>query len=266
MLGIRRHIVRPQEDVSGRMSFFFLLLICFFQEVSMKNPFGTLSRLEWALWIGSILLVSGSFLVSAGDPLTLIASLIGVTSLIFIAKGMVVGQLLTVAFSLFYGILSFFFRYYGEMITYLGMTAPMAVLAVVSWMKHTPAQNEAVTVRRVTRKEMGCLLLLTAAVTILFYFILGALGNANLPVSTFSIATSFLAGALTYLRSPYYAVAYAANDLVLIVLWLMAAAADLSCLPMAACFLAFFVQDSYGFVCWTRRQKHQADNPQTQKD
>lgn len=49
--------------------------------------------------------------------------------LIFNAKGNPAGQLLTVIFSLLYGSISFTFAYYGEMITYLGMTMPMASFA-----------------------------------------------------------------------------------------------------------------------------------------
>ena len=94
-------------------------------------------------------------------------------------------------------------------------------------------------------------------VTVSFYFILGALGNANLPVSTLSVATSFLASALTFLRSPYYAIAYAANDVVLIVLWIAAAMQDISSLPMVACFLAFLLNDLYGFINWRRMERRQ---------
>ena len=68
--------------------------------------------------------------------------------------------------------------------------------------------------------------LLTAAVTAGFYFILRALGTANLLPSTVSVTTSFLAVYLTFHRSPLYALGYAANDVVLIVLWLLAARAD----------------------------------------
>ena len=32
-----------------------------------------------------------------------------------------------------YGAISYTFAYYGEMITYLGMTMPMAVFALISW-------------------------------------------------------------------------------------------------------------------------------------
>lgn len=68
--------------------------------------------------------------------MTLIASLIGVPSLIFCAKGNPVGQILMIVFSILYGIISYGFAYYGEMITYLGMTLPMAVFSLVSWLRN----------------------------------------------------------------------------------------------------------------------------------
>ena len=39
-------------------------------------------------------------------------------------------------FSLMYGVISYTFAYYGEMITYLGMTMPMAVFALISWVRN----------------------------------------------------------------------------------------------------------------------------------
>ena len=41
-----------------------------------------------------------------------------------------------IIFSLLYGIISYSFSYYGEMITYLGMTLPMAIIALISWLKN----------------------------------------------------------------------------------------------------------------------------------
>ena len=82
--------------------------------MKISNPFKDLSKFELALWLTSAFLVTISFILSPNkDYLTLIASLIGVTSLIFIAKGYVFGQALTLIFSVLYGIISFFFRYYG---------------------------------------------------------------------------------------------------------------------------------------------------------
>ncbi|MBQ8200656.1 MAG: nicotinamide mononucleotide transporter [Clostridia bacterium] len=189
--------------------------------------------------------------------LSLTASLIGVTALIFVAKGHALGQVLTIVFAVFYGIISWAFRYYGEMITYLGMTAPMAVVALVQWLRHPYGGSSEVAVRRLCAGQWLLLMILCAATTAGFYFILRWMGNAALLVSTVSVTTSFLASALTALRSPYYALAYAANDLVLIILWVMAAITDISGVPMAACFAMFFLNDMYGFVNWRRMARRQ---------
>ena len=225
----------------------------------MHNPFRNLSKFEWSLWIASLIVVSSTFFL-AGDfnILTLIASLIGVTALIFIAKGDVTGQVLTVVFSLFYAVISLQFRYYGEMITYLGMTAPIAILSVISWLKHPYRGAAEVKVHYLTRKQTLLMIILTIAVTFGFYFILAAFHTANLMISTISIATSFSASYLMLFRSPAYALAYAANDVVLITLWILATIDSLSYLPMVICFLMFFINDVYGFINWMKIRKKQA--------
>lgn len=98
-----------------------------------KSLFSYFSKAELALWISSVALIVVSFCIfDRSSYLILAVSVIGATSLIFNAKGNAVGQILMVIFSVLYGIVSFSFAYYGEMITYLGMTAPIAVLAVIS--------------------------------------------------------------------------------------------------------------------------------------
>lgn len=225
-----------------------------------KNPFRALSKAELALWSLSAAAVIGSFLFSSSsDYLTLAASLIGVTALIFVAKGYVIGQVLTIVFSLFYGVISFCFQYYGEMITYLGMTSPIAILTAISWYRHPYQKTAEVAVGWVTRRQAAAIFVLAVIVTGAFYFILEALGTANLFFSTVSVATSFLASALTLKRSPYYAAGYAANDIILVVLWILASAEDASYFPMVVCFLAFFINDLYGFWNWQRIKKRQME-------
>ena len=98
---------------------------------------------------------------------------------------------------------------------------------------------------------------LTAVVTLAFYFILVHFNTANIVPSTLSVATSFLAVYLTFRRSPYFALAYAANDVVLIVLWVMASVVEPDYLPMVACFVMFLANDIYGFVNWRRMSYRQ---------
>ena len=163
-----------------------------------------------------------------------------------------------IVFSILYGIISYSCSYYGEMITYLGMTAPMALFSLVAWMKNPYKGNKAeVTVNKIRAKEYVLLALLTLAVTVLFYFILNAIETANIIPSTISVTTSFIAVYLTFRRSPYFAIGYAANDIVLIVLWGMAILSNISYLSVVVCFVAFLVNDIYGFINWNKMYKRQ---------
>lgn len=226
----------------------------------IKGMISYFTKIEWTLWLGSVSVILAAFFLFDGENgMTLAASLIGVTSLIFAAKGHPVSQALMVLFSLLYGIISYSFSYYGEMLTYLGMTMPMAIFALISWLKHPYQGNKAeVQVNRLGKTEKKWALLLTVAVTVLFFFILAAFHTANLIPSTLSVTTSFLAVYLTARRSPFYALAYAANDLVLIILWILASMEDMSYVAVVACFAAFFVNDLYGFFSWRAMERRQA--------
>ena len=225
----------------------------------MKKLTTYFSKGELALWGSSAgLILISFFLFDRVNFMTLAASLIGTTSLIFNAKGNPIGQALMVVFSLLYGVISYTFSYFGEMITYLGMTGPMALFAFVSWLRNPYNGNHAeVAVNRLENKELVLMYVLTALVTLGFYFILDHFNTANMIPSTLSVTTSFIAVYLTFRRSPYFALAYAANDVVLIVMWAMAAAEDISYLSVIICFVMFLVNDLYGFVSWKRMEKRQ---------
>lgn len=225
----------------------------------IRNAFSTLTRFERTLWISSLVVVSASFMLSPEvDYLNLATSLIGVTGLIFLAKGMVIGQVITIIFSILYAIISYAYAYYGEVITYACMTLPMAVVSMVEWLRHPYKDSGEVTVATHLRAgQIAAMLILTAAVSVAFYFILDALETTNLVVSTISVTTSFLAVYLTALRSPYYALGYALNDVVLIVLWIMASMEEPAYFSMVACFAMFLANDLYGFINWRRMQHRQ---------
>ena len=219
------------------------------------------SKSEILLWVSSVLMILVSFcLFDRESYMTLCASLIGVTSLIFNAKGNPFGQLLMVIFSLLYGVISYSFAYYGEMITYLGMTMPMAIFALIAWLRNPYNGNRAeVKVNRISRKETIGMWIGTVLITILFYFILEYFNTANIVPSTLSVTTSFLAVYLTFRRNPYFALAYAANDVVLIVLWILASIDDIRYISVVVCFVAFLVNDIYGFLNWRKMERRQSE-------
>ena len=205
----------------------------------MNNPIKNLTRKEWGLWIGSLFaVIVSNMLTEDVDLLTLIAACIGITSLIFAAKGNVWAQILMIVFSILYGIISWRFNYWGEMITYLGMTMPMAIWSTITWLKNPSSNGKEVAIQTLKFRHM----------------ILCALDTPNLALSTISITTSFLAACLTMLRTSYFALGYATNDIVLIILWILASLENPSYIPVVVNFIIFFLNDMYGFISWRKRE------------
>ncbi|MCQ2525750.1 MAG: nicotinamide riboside transporter PnuC [Lachnospiraceae bacterium] len=234
----------------------------------MSNPIKALSRNERIFWIVSLIIVTlSNFFSGDFNILTLAAALIGVTAVLFGAKGNVWGQILISVFAILYGIISWRNRYWGEMITYLGMSLPMALWSIYTWIRNPSSENTAeVKINKLNAKNYILLISSGVAVTIGFYFLLKFFDTPNLIFSTLSIITSFFAAALTMLRSSYFALWYAMNDVILIVLWVMASIANPVYIPVIANFVVFLFHDLYGFYSWKKREKTQNTEEKTQND
>lgn len=226
---------------------------------TIKDFFRSFTLFEVCLWAASVLaIVLSFFLMGNTDYLNLAGSVLGACALILVAKGNVAGQILCVVFSLYYGFVSFSERYYGEMITYLGMSAPIAVAAVIGWLRHPFREKKTeVEVNRIAGYEYPIILGAAMLVSVTFFYLLWALGTANLTLSAVSVFTSFTAMLLTQRRSPLYAVAYAANDLVLIALWTLAAQKNPENYALVVCFAVFLANDLYGLCNWLRMRARQ---------
>ncbi len=236
----------------------------------IKDFFKSITVFEYCLWgISVVGMILAFILCKNTNYYSLAASLIGVTGLLFIAKGNVIGQFLSILFSVFYGIVAYASHYYGEMFTTLGMNTPIAIATAVVWLRNPfSGDRKQVKINRLSLTEYGLSFLLSVAVAVAFYFILGALKTANLIWSAVSVFTSFYAVYLLLRRSSYYGIAYSANDIVLIVLWSLEARQNLEAVAMIVCFVAFLANDFYGFVNWLRMQKKQQNNQknETQKE
>lgn len=224
-----------------------------------KNSLFQFEKVEFFLWLSSVFVIVAVFLIFDRESyFNFSASLIGVTALIYSAKGHPFGQALMVVFGLQYGAISFGFGYYGEMLTYVGMTVPMAIFSFICWLKHPfEGQKSQVQVGFLTPKTVSFMAVSAVFVTVIFYFILRYFHTANLFPSTVSVTTSFLAVFLTAKRSRYFALAYAANDMVLMVLWGLAAIKNIQYISVLFCFSVFLVNDIYTFFSWSKLQKQQ---------
>lgn len=225
--------------------------------MNIKKSILSLTKVQIVIWVVSVLAIFASFLCARSeDYMTVAASLVGATALIFLAKGDALGQLLSIVFALLYAVISFKCRYYGEMITYLGMTLPSAAVAMINWIRNPYAECE-VKVAEMTGSKWLLLITSSVLVTAVMGMVLWYFDTANLLFSTISVTTSYFASMLTIFRSPYYAVAYAFNDIVLIILWTLMTLGNLDYLPMVICFVVFLVNDLYGFANWQGMKKKQ---------
>ena len=217
---------------------------------------------EWLIIICSFLAIITSYLIfDRNNYLTLIASLIGAFAIMLHAKGNPFGQILMVAFSIIYAIISYSYSYYGEMITYLGMTLPMAVFSFIVWLKNPyKGKKTQVKIARFTKEMAISLTIFAILTTVAFYFILRHFNTNNLVISTISITTSFSAAFLTFRRSSYYALFYCLNDIVLIVMWILASIYNTSYICVVVCFFVFLFNDAYGFINWKKMELKQALN------
>ena len=227
-----------------------------------------LSVPEKITWATSAVCVTFLFcLVPQKNPLTLIATIVGITSLLFTAKGHVSGQFLQLLFCVLYAIVALGFKYYGEAITYMGMTFPSDLFAAIVWLKNPSKKGKTeVQMAHLTPKKSIVAILASTATAFIFYFILKKLNTANLEISTVSVATSMMASVLTIMRVPYYALAYAANDIVLIIMWIMASVENQVYIPMIFNFVIFLVNDLYGFFSWKKLRNMQEERENTLGD
>lgn len=223
--------------------------------IKIRNPFKGFTKFEWALWISSLAAITAThFAVGGGDTLSLVASLIGVTSLIYAARGDVIAPCLFIAFAIIYAVISYFSGYYGEMIIYLGMQLPISCVSLVSWFKNR-GEGARVKISALTWKKLLFALGLAAIITVPFYFLLEYFNTLNLIPSTVSVATSVTALCLMALRIPQFALAFILNDIVMIVLWSLTLSTSLEHISLVVCFSIFLINDGYTFINWLRKAR-----------
>lgn len=181
-----------------------------------------------------------------------IVSIVGVISVLLVAKGLVIAPIINVIYSILYSVLSISQRYYGEAIIYLGLMIPISVISIVSWLKNrNKAQKEVVSVNSIKGKEYLYLSIATVVATIGFYFILKVLNTSELIISTLSLVSSAVASYLMLRRCSYYAIGFIVNDIILITLWILAVVSSgIGYLPSAISFCIFLINDIYGFIHW----------------
>ena len=223
---------------------------------------------NWKLYellflVGSIIAITVCFVVGKEkNVLSFIGSLVGITGVLFTAKGLVSAPFLNMIYGVFYIIVSFYQKYYGEAIIYLALMTPLDIITIISWLKNRNKDNSStVKINKIHGIEYLYLAIGTAIATVGFYFLLRALNTNQLIISTISLITSAVAAYLMFRRCSYYALGFMLNDIVLIVLWsLVVVDSGIGYLPTVISFCVFLINDTYGFTLWKLEEKKQNKN------
>lgn len=234
----------------------------------MNRVLKLFTKREWALLIVSISLILLSFFLSPvfgadRSVLALLTSVIGVFGVIFMARGAVLAHRIYIVFSILYVFVAISSKYYGEAIIYCALMLPIHIFSIISWKKHLN-DGETVQIRGSGGKEFWLLVLVGAALTVPIYFLLRRLNTQNLIIGTLSFTMSFVAAILMLRRNKYYAVAFAIDDLVSIMLWgIHIFQGTYRYIPTLITVLVTTTNDIYSFTCWmirARRQKEDTKN------
>lgn len=227
---------------------------------SIKDSFKNLNKLELTILLTSEIIIILTFLCNKEkNILSLISSMLGGICLIFLAKGDYFGHIISIIFSITYIIIAYQCKYYGEIFIYLILMIPLSIISIIVWKKNQ-AKEHVVKVKKITKKDTLLIIIITILMGIIFYFILKALKTNNLIISTISVMTSLSASILSIKRTPYYAIMYIVNDLVLITMWTLITIDDFSYLPNVICFITFLINDIYALINWKKLEKEQIGN------
>lgn len=211
------------------------------------------------LLISLIIIIGCFFLGSDKNVLSLITSILGVITVIFGAKGLVLAPVINIIYNVVYILLSYTQGFYGEVLIYVFLMTPINIAMIVSWFKNKSKEDEnIVEVNKLSKKEYFILFFITILLSVGFYFILRALNTTAVFISTISLIDSFIATYLLYRRCSNYALSYIVNDIILIVLWSFAIKNNgFAYLPMVLSFGVFLVNDIYGLISWKKRERKQ---------
>ena len=213
---------------------------------------------DWTKFEKILLFCSITTILIAGflcnsTSLTILCALIGASCSIEQAKGKIASQFLGLTEAVLYSILSFQNRYYGEVIIYVFIMAPLFISGIISWLHNINKETNTVIKNELGKKEWFLLSIIAIILFVGLYFLLKCFNTEQLLVSTLSMVTSLFATYLVARRSKYGFIFYILNDIILFILWgLPVIGGQITLIPMLFEPLILFINDVYGWINWNK--------------
>lgn len=216
------------------------------------------TNFEKLLLFGSIIIVTITGLCFKSDLLTITCSIVGIITVLLLAKGKNLGQVFGLLITILYSIVSFKNKYYGEVLIYALLMFPMFVIGIFSWIKHKNEKTNSVEINSIKKNEWIIISFAFAGIFVGIYYLLKSFNTSELFVSTISVLASLFAVYLQIRRSKYSFSFYILNDIILIFLWgIPVVRGSYMLFPMLLNPTINLINDIYGFYNWKKTEKIQ---------
>ena len=220
---------------------------------------------EWTIFekillFGSIIVISSVGLVFKSDLLTTSCSLLCIITVLLIAKGKNIGQVLGVLVTIMYSVVAYKNKYYGEVLINLLLMLPLYIIGIITWINHKDEKTNFVEINSIQKKEWIIVAIVFICAFIGIYNLLKFFNTNELIVSTISVLVSIFAAYLQMRRSRYSFSFYLINDIVLMFLWgIPVIHGNYTLFPILLNPMVNFINDMYGSYNWKRTEKIQKD-------
>ena len=224
----------------------------------LKKLFYDWTKFEITLLVISLISVGITGIICNSSLLTIICSIAGILCALTQAKGKVISQFIGLLIVVLYSILSFQYKFYGEVIIYVFIMFPLFISGIISWIKNLNKETNTVTENKLHKKEWIVLTIISIVLFVLLYYLLKYFNTSQLLVSTLSLVTSLFATYLVSRRSKYGFLFYIGNDIILFILWGgQVVKGNFALIPILVNPIINFINDSYAWKSWNKREKRE---------
>ena len=210
---------------------------------------------EKILLFGSILFISLTGLVFHADLLATLCSILGVITVLLLAKGNNYVNVLGVLISILYSIVSYRNKYYGEILIYIFLMMPMYTIGIFTWLRHKNKDTDSVEINTISKREWILTLLVSCIIFVGIYNLLKAFNTNALYLSSISVLFNLYAIYLQVRRSRFSFCFYLVTDILLLALWIIPVInGNYVFIPLILNPIINFISDSYGLYNWRRTE------------
>jgi len=213
----------------------------------------TVGRLLFAL-VAIVIITACGFIVGQAY-LEIAVSALSIIVLMYLIEGKWAGCVCGIVFCVLYSIVCYSKGFYGLTVFHVFVALPMYVVSLYTWIKNR--HGDTVAVRRLSLKKLALVVAAAAAGFGCAYLILSAAGSSNaiFDALTLSLATfGTLLLSLRYVEQWYFNLA---SNTTVLILWAVAAAADVSNLGFVIATAIFVASNVMALVEWIRMERAQ---------